>query len=115
MEVIQKVNQAPNQVRLQATIESLGVKRYTPAGVVALDMVLMHQSTQIEAGVSRQVGLSIKAVAFGDIAQHLGSEDMQCQYVFEGFLASRGHTQQVILHINDFQQIPASDKAGIEG
>ncbi|CAK7037010.1 primosomal replication protein N [Saezia sanguinis] len=97
--------QGVNQCHLQARIESLGSDRYTPAGILALDLVLAHQSSQMELGSSRQVVLSIKAVAFGEVAQKLRLADMQSVYVFDGFLASRGRTQQVILHISDFQSI----------
>lgn len=98
-----KLSGPVNDVQLEATIESMGAERYTPAGVLALDLVLKHESEQTESDVLRHVGLSIKAVAFDEMAYRLRSVNMQTSYLFKGFLASRGRTKQVVLHVTDFQ------------
>lgn len=94
-----------NVLTLCAQIESLGAERYTPAGDLALDLVLAHQSIQNEMGIARQVKLALKAVAFGEVAHQLRQTDMRCLYRFQGFLASKGRTQQVILHIGSFEKV----------
>lgn len=93
-----------NVVQLQALIESLSVERYTPAGVLVRDLVLHHQSTQLEADVPRQVYLTIRAIAFDEIAYQLRSADLQVLYLFKGFLATKGQTKQTILHITQIEQ-----------
>lgn len=98
-----------NVVQLQAFIESLSAERYTPAGVLVRDLVLHHQSTQLEADLSRQVHLTIKAVAFDEIAYQLRSVDLQATYLFQGFLATKGQTKQVVLHITKIEQLSSKD------
>lgn len=98
-----------NMVQLQAFIESLSVERYTPAGVLVRDLVLHHQSTQLETDLSRQVHLAIKAVAFDEIAYQLRSADLQTSYLFKGFLATKGQTKQVVLHITQMEPLSSKE------
>ena len=56
---------------LDATLAERGDLRYTPAGVPALDCVLMHASVQAEAGGDRRVDCELAAVAFGEPATAL--------------------------------------------
>ncbi|MGL4713514.1 MAG: primosomal replication protein N [Shewanella sp.] len=94
-----------NKVQLEANIESLSAERYTPAGVLVTDLILKHQSEQIEANTARQVILTLKAIAFDDMAYQLRKIDLQKVYRFVGFLANRGRTQQVVLHIQRFEPV----------
>jgi len=57
-----------NHVDLTASIVEASPLRYTPAGLPAVNFVLDHESEVTEAGTTRQVKLSIKAVAFGAMA-----------------------------------------------
>lgn len=93
-----------NQVRLSARIVELGATRHTPAGVPALDLQLEHESRIEEAGQTRQVGLALKAVALGALAERLGRQAVGSNWCFTGFLASRQGSKQVVFHIQDFQQ-----------
>jgi len=67
------VNPGANQLDLNASIAELNAMRYTPAGVPALDLRLEHESLRQEAGQERQVKASVKAVAFGALAEGLPS------------------------------------------
>lgn len=98
-----------NLFQLQAFIESLSAERYTPAGVLVRDLVLHHQSIQLEIDLSRQVHLTIKAVAFDEIAYQLRSVDLQTSYLFKGFLATKGRTKQVVLHITQMEQLSSKN------
>ena len=93
-----------NQVRLSASIAELGARRYTPAGLPALDLRLEHESTAEEAGQGRQVKAALKAVAIGAIAERLGRQAVGSSWCFTGFLASPRNAKSVVLHIQDFQQ-----------
>ena len=95
---------AINQLLLTATVVELGVLRFTPAGLPALDLKLEHESTVQEAGKPRQVKAVVKAVAFGAVAERLARQAMGSLWYFQGFLATSGTAKQPVLHIQDFQQ-----------
>ncbi|WP_027016881.1 primosomal replication protein N [Comamonas composti] len=93
-----------NSVALTASIAELAALRYTPAGLPALDLRLEHASQQKEAGVQRSVAASVKAVAFGPLAERLARQALGSQWDFRGFLASPRNGRQLVLHIQDIQQ-----------
>ncbi len=93
---------ALNQIDLSARIAELGVLRYTPAGLPALNLVLEHESEQVEASSSRQVKLAIRAVAFGTQAEQLARIDLGRLYGFRGFLASARTSKSLVFHIQEF-------------
>lgn len=94
-----------NTLQLDATIENLNAERYTPAGVLVTDLTLQHQSEQVEAKAARQVTLTLKAIAFDDLAYRLRDVDFQTVYRFRGFLTNRGRTQQIVFHITQFEPV----------
>lgn len=95
-----------NNLALIAQIESLKALRYTPAGLPALDIELVHESEVSEAGQMRQVKLAIKAVALGSLAESLAKQHVGSKWRFSGFLAaSRNKPQpsrQLVFHIQSF-------------
>ncbi len=93
-----------NHVALTACIAELTALRYTPAGLPALDMRIEHSSQQTEAGSLRNVNASVKAVAFGALAEKLARQALGSQWRFQGFLASPRNSKAVVLHIQDIQQ-----------
>jgi len=99
--------QDANQWVLTARIDSLKALRYTPAGLPALDMELVHESEVSEAGQGRQVKLVVKAVALGSLAESLGKQAVGSPWRFTGFLAaSRSKPQPsktLVFHIQSFQ------------
>ena len=57
-----------------------------------------------EAAAPRQVKATLKAVAFGAIAERLARQAMGSIRRFQGFLATPGKARHPVLHIQDFQQ-----------
>ena len=78
--------------------------RYTPAGLPALNMRLMHESDVQEAGQMRQVKAVIGAVAFGAVAERLGRQAIGSVWRFQGFLATPRNGKHPVFHIQEFQQ-----------
>ena len=89
---------------LTACCAELGVLRYTPAGLPAIDLRLEHESTVDEAGKPRQIKTALKAVAFGAVAERLARQSLGSLWRFQGFLATPGNGKHAVLHIQDFQQ-----------
>jgi primosomal replication protein N len=94
-----------NQLVLSARIAEAGPLRYTPAGLPALDFRLEHESQVTEAGQPRQAKVAIKAVAFGSIAETLGTQAIGSSFRFTGFLATPRNGKHPVLHIQQIQQI----------
>ena len=78
--------------------------RYTPAGLPALDIRLEHESLQREAGANRQVKASVKALAFGALAERLARQALGSVWRFQGFLATGRSGKGLVFHIQDIQQ-----------
>jgi primosomal replication protein N len=91
-----------NELRLQAAVVELSVLRYTPANVPAIDLQLEHSSEQLEGGSSRQVKLTIQAVAFGTLAERLSRQALNQMMQVSGFLALGARSKTPKLHIQDF-------------
>lgn len=88
-----------NQLHLQAQIQQLGLIRYTPAGLMALDATLKAESEVIEAGKPRKVSLEIKAVAMGEVAKQLQALGIGGVAVFRGFLTHQRNGRGFIAHV----------------
>ena len=84
---------------LSAQLQELGVVRYTPAGLPALDCRLLHASTVTEDGQPRKVSLEIRAVAIGEITRSLGAMQLGAHGTFVGFLASMRNGRGLLFHI----------------
>jgi primosomal replication protein N len=94
-----------NHVDLTASIVEVSPLRYTPAGLPAFNFVLDHESEVEEAGSTRQVKLSIKAVAFGEMAEQAGQLPLGKVFRFRGFLISARTNKSVIFHIQELNPI----------
>ena len=79
--------------------------RYTPAGIPALDLVLMHESMQLEMGQERTTTLALKALAFGSLAERLATQALGGQLRFLGFLSNTRNGKGVVFHVQDFKPI----------
>ena len=88
-----------NHVELTACIAELSPLRYTPAGIPALNFILEHESEMMEAGVSRQVKLTLKAVAFGTLAEQAVQLALGKAFRFTGFLINARTGKGVVFHI----------------
>ena len=94
-----------NQIELTARIAEISSLRYTPAGVPATNVVLEHESEQLEAGTQRQVKLSIRAVAFGTLAEQLARFELGRNCQFKGFLASARTNKSIVFHIQELNPL----------
>ncbi|MDI9331579.1 MAG: primosomal replication protein N [Alphaproteobacteria bacterium] len=94
-----------NHLIIVARMAAPGALRYTPAGLPALDLQLEHESTQIEADTPRTVRLTIQAVALGELAQRLMSQDPNQPMRFEGFLVSPRLGKSVTFHVQHFKTV----------
>ncbi|MFM6990281.1 MAG: primosomal replication protein N [Rhodoferax sp.] len=93
---------ALNSLVISALIVEAQALRFTPAGVPALNLVLDHASETTEAGTKRQVSASLKAMAFGSVAERLARQPIGSNWKFEGFLANAVRSKSLVLHIQDF-------------
>jgi len=89
-----------NTVTLAGNVATIEPLRHTPAGLPLVRFQLKHGSTQIEAGISRQVECEVGCVGIGEIATALsrfhGGEAIQVT----GFLARKGRLgTQLTLHV----------------
>lgn len=91
-----------NHLSLVAVIAELAALRYTPAGMPALDLLLDHESRAQEAGQERMVVASVKAVAFGVLAERLAQQAIGSRWKFQGFLASPRQGRSLVFHIQEF-------------
>ena len=96
-----------NQFDLTACIAELSPLRYTPAGIPAINIILEHESEIVEAGVVRTVKLTIKAVAFGALAEQTVQLLLGKAFRFTGFLINARTSKGVVFHI---QALLASDQ-----
>ncbi len=94
-----------NHLVLVARIAALSALRYTPAGLPALDLELVHESQQVDADVPRTVRLTIKAVAFGALTQRLMAMDSDQPVRFNVFLVSPRLGKSVTFQVQDFKTL----------
>ena len=105
---IPAANPSTNIFVLTAQIEAIKALRYTPAGLPALDIELVHESDVLEAGQSRQINVVVKAVALGSLAERLVKQTVGSTWRFTGFMAAfRSKPQpskKLVFHIQAFQE-----------
>ncbi|MDC8445607.1 MAG: primosomal replication protein N [Nitrosomonas sp.] len=95
-----------NQTIISGEVVRLGILRYTPAGVSAIDCVVRHHSNQKEANVLRQVQCELPVVAFGESAAILADLKVGDSIKITGFLNRKSqHNQQLVLHAGHIIQI----------
>ncbi len=90
-----------NTFAFDAHIAEISAQRFTPAGIPAIDLVLSHESSQIEAGQERKVSLSMRSVALGATAETLAKLKIGQIAKFKGFLAATKNGKGTVLHITD--------------
>ena len=94
-----------NHVELTACIAELSPLRYTPAGIPAINFILEHESEVAEAGVTRQVKLTVKAVAFGTLAEQAVKLPLGMLFRFSGFLINARTSKGVVFHLQALHPI----------
>ena len=100
-----QVNTVQNTVKLSARIAEASPLRYTPAGIPALNLVLEHESEVEEAGIKRQVKLTVRAVAFGALAEVSAKAELGKLQLFAGFLINARTSKSLVFHIQSVDQI----------
>jgi primosomal replication protein N len=93
-----------NTVKLTARIAEASPLRYTPAGIPALNLVLEHESEIVEGGSPRQVKLTVRAVAFGGLAEQAGHIELGKPQLFTGFLINARTSKSIVFHIQAIAQ-----------
>ena len=94
-----------NQVKLTACIAEASPLRYTPAGIPAANFVLEHESEIVESGVTRQVKLTLRAVAFGALAEQTSQLALGKALRLTGFLINARTSKSVVFHIQALEQV----------
>ena len=79
--------------------------RYTPAGIPAINLVLEHESEVEEGGVTRQVKLTVRAVAFGELAETSVKSELGQVQLFTGFLINARTSKSLVFHIQAINPI----------
>lgn len=89
-----------NRLELHAQVLECEPLRHTPAGVPALEMLLRHESSVVEAGLERRLDMTISAVALGDLALMLANTALGSALYIEGFIApARKDSVKLRLHM----------------
>jgi len=77
--------------------------RRTPSGLATLRFTVKHTSTQQEAGKTRTVEVETELVAFGPVAQGLGSIQPGTGLKLTGFIDRKGvRDPRLELHVTEF-------------
>ena len=90
-----------NQLLLSAHVQERGAKRYTPAGLPALDLRLQSESTVSQNGQSRKVSLELRAVVIGNLVSVVERFDLGSLATFAGFLAPSRNGKGLVFHITE--------------
>ncbi|ARL99049.1 primosomal replication protein N [Burkholderia pseudomallei] len=95
-----------NRLQLTASVVEREPVRYTPAGVPIASAMLQHRTEVVEAGIARQVELTIPAVAAGEASGRLQACEMGVETLFTGFLAKKHrNARTLVFHITALQDI----------
>lgn len=94
-----------NRVVMTAQVVERRAKRYTPAGLPALDLSLKHESEVTEAGSPRKISVEIRAVGIGQVAERLEKLAVGSTAGFTGFLGSQRNGKGVLFHVTELEAI----------
>ena len=104
-----------NQVALDARLLKRSALRYTPAGIPAIDLVIGHQSIQLEAGVRREARCEVQAVAIGELAVKLSTEKLNQPLQISGFLTQHSvKDKKLVLHVVNAKALGATPGNGTD-
>jgi primosomal replication protein N len=90
-----------NRLVLSAQLTERGALRYTPAGLPALDLGLVHESEVSQDGQPRKVSLQMKALAIGSMVEPLSKLPLGTGGRFAGFLAPARNGRGLLFHITE--------------
>jgi primosomal replication protein N len=104
-----------NRVALDARLLKRSALRYTPAGIPAIDLLLGHQSIQIEAGVRRDARCEVEAVAIGDLAVKLSTGKLNQPLQISGFLTQHSvKDRKLVLHVVNAEAMSGAISSGTD-
>ena len=88
-----------NEVALAGKLTGIEPLRYTPAGVPLLGFKLLHRSSQLEAGLKRQVECEMSGMAMAGVALAMSGLKIGDAVTVRGFLNRKNRmSAQLILH-----------------
>lgn len=91
-----------NHFVLTATLAERAALRYTPAGLPALDLGLMHESEVAQDGQPRKVSMEIKALAIGGVTAGLSALALGSTCTYAGFITRTRNGRGLLFHITSF-------------
>ncbi|WP_017921245.1 primosomal replication protein N [Burkholderia gladioli] len=95
-----------NRLQLTASVVERQAVRYTPAGVPIASCTLQHRTEVVEAGMRRQIEMTIEAMAAGEASGKLEACEMGVETLFTGFLAKKSrNARTLVFHITALQDI----------
>jgi primosomal replication protein N len=95
-----------NRLQLTASVVEREPVRYTPAGVPIASCTLHHRTEVVEAGIARQVEMTLPAVAAGVASGKLEGTAMGVETLFTGFLAKKNrNARTLVFHITELQEL----------
>jgi primosomal replication protein N len=95
-----------NRLQLTASVVEREPVRYTPAGVPIASCTLHHRTEVVEAGIARQIELTLPAVAAGAASGKLEGLAMGVETLFTGFMAKKSrNARTLVFHITELQDI----------
>jgi len=80
-----------------------GALRYTPAGLPALDIELLHESEVVHEGQPRKVSMSLKALAIGSLVGPVSAMALGHPATFGGYLANARNGRGLLFHLTALQ------------
>jgi primosomal replication protein N len=99
-------NPAVNQLQLDAAVVEREILRYTPAGIPMLEVLLQHRSEVIEAGLTRQIDMTVPALVAGTLSGSVQRLELGRFVRMTGFLApKRRNARTLVFHITELQDI----------
>jgi len=95
-----------NRLQLDAAVVEREIVRYTPAGIPMLGVVLQHQSSVTEAGLTRQVEMTLSALVAGALTDAVQGLALGQVVRLSGFLAPKHrNARTLVFHITELQDI----------
>jgi primosomal replication protein N len=95
-----------NRLQLDAQIVEREPLRYTPAGVPIVNCTLAHRGKTQEAGLARQIEMTLAALAAGEISGRIADLELGEPARFAGFLAPRNrNARSLVFHITELLEI----------
>lgn len=95
-----------NLVTICGVITKLEKPRFTPAGIMIAELKLDHQSSQLEAGIQRQIICRLHVTGIADIAKKMISFGTGDHVKLTGFLTLKNRmSSQLVLHADSIKTV----------